>query len=134
MSYQYRNPRLLPDGRINCEVLFDSPHMLAGEWRTYTADPSDPDPKSIGRSLHAAALLDANIEHEFPSPAEEEEALAQQVRNQRDQKLRATDWTQLPDVPAATRAAYVAYRKALRDISDQPGFPRKVEWPAAPVA
>ncbi|PZQ49768.1 MAG: hypothetical protein DI556_09870 [Rhodovulum sulfidophilum] len=134
MSYQYRNPTMLPDGRINCEVLFAAPHPLAGEWRIYTADPDDPDPRSIGRSLHAAALLDPNIEHKFPSPEEVEGALAQRVRSQRDGKLRETDWTQLPDVPAVTRAAFVVYRQALRDLPSQPGFPKTVVWPAAPVA
>ncbi len=132
MTYQYRSPKLLPDGRINCEVQFEAPHLLAGEWRTYTADPDDPDPRSIGRELHARALLDPRIEPDFPSPKEEEEALARLVRSQRDQRLRATDWTQLPDVPAATRAAYVEYRRALRNIPDQQGFPAAVVWPVAP--
>ncbi len=133
MSYQYRNPRLLADGKIDCEVIFEPPHPLAGVWRTYTADPDDPDPRSISRELHAMALLDPNIEHDLPTPADAAAALAGQIREQRDQKLRATDWTQLPDVPAATRAAYLAYRQALRDLTEQPGFPRKVEWPVAPA-
>ena len=49
--------------------------------------------------------------------------------------LAASDWTQLPDSPLSgdARAAWAAYRQALRDISDQPGFPQVIDWPEAPA-
>lgn len=55
-------------------------------------------------------------------------AQAGAVRSTRDQKLAATDWTQLAD-SAADKTAYAAYRQALRDIPQQPGFPWDVTWP-----
>lgn len=51
------------------------------------------------------------------------------VRNQRDSLLTATDWTQLPDVPQSIKAQWVPYRKALRDVPQQAGFPFSVVWP-----
>lgn len=56
------------------------------------------------------------------------------VRYQRDQKLVATDWTTLADVPLApeVRAAWMAYRQALRDVTDQ-ADPDAVVWPAPPA-
>ena len=41
-----------------------------------------------------------------------------QVRNQRDQMLQQSDWTQMPDspLPADIKAAYAAYRQELRDL------------------
>ena len=51
------------------------------------------------------------------------------VRNQRDSLIAATDWTQLPDVPQATKDKWVPYRKALRDVPQQAGFPFNVVWP-----
>ena len=60
------------------------------------------------------------------------EHLAREARLQRHQLLSASDWTQLPDVPEATRLAWQDYRQALRDITGQPGFPEQVEWPTAP--
>lgn len=46
--------------------------------------------------------------------------------------LVASDWTQLPDVPLETKNAWAAYRQALRDITDQAGFPFDVVWPESP--
>ncbi len=50
----------------------------------------------------------------------------------RQQLLESSDWTQLPDVPTANRSAWADYRQALRDITDQAGFPENVDWPVAP--
>lgn len=54
------------------------------------------------------------------------------VRNQRDQLLAQTDWTQSADVPATTAARYAAYRQALRDLPEQAGWPLDVQWPTPP--
>ena len=54
------------------------------------------------------------------------------ARAQRASLLAASDWTQLPDVPIATRDAWAGYRQALRDITRQPGYPGAVDWPVAP--
>lgn len=63
-----------------------------------------------------------------PIPAPE---MAEKVRKDRNQRLAACDWTQLADSPA-DKAAWSAYRQALRDISTQSGFPWSVVWPAKP--
>lgn len=74
---------------------------------------------------------DAAAERWVPSPTAA--AIARDVRAERDRRLTACDWTQLPDVPATTRAAWVGYRQALRDVTDQPGFPAAVTWPVQPT-
>ena len=38
------------------------------------------------------------------------------LREERDQKLLETDWTQNPDVPDATKTKWQVYRQALRDL------------------
>lgn len=43
--------------------------------------------------------------------------------------LQSSDWTQLPDVPLATRESWATYRQALRDITSQPGYPTDIIWP-----
>lgn len=53
------------------------------------------------------------------------------VRSQRNALLSASDWTQLPDIPASTRAAWAPYRQALRDITEQ-ADPFNIVWPVAP--
>lgn len=55
-----------------------------------------------------------------------------EVRQQRDALLTACDWTQVLDIPQATREAWAAYRQALRDVPQQSGFPLNVVWPQKP--
>lgn len=59
---------------------------------------------------------------------------AEQMKADRRQLLRATDWTQMPDAPitSAEKVAYQAYRQALRDLPSLPGFPN-VAWPVPPA-
>jgi len=63
--------------------------------------------------------------------AERTEAKAAEVRADRNQRLAACDWTQLPDSPA-DHEAWAAYRQALRDIPEQEGFPWGINWPEEP--
>ena len=53
------------------------------------------------------------------------------VRAERDRRLLASDWTQLPDVLLATKEVWAAYRQALRDITEQLD-PFNIVWPTAP--
>ena len=59
-----------------------------------------------------------------PSPDE--------LRAQRDALLSACDWTQARDVPDSVATAWQPYRKALRDLTKQAGFPDAIIWPIAP--
>lgn len=63
-----------------------------------------------------------------------DEELARQVRYERDRKLEETDWYMMPDYPADPETLEIVknYRKALRDITLQSGFPRDVKWPVVP--
>lgn len=45
-----------------------------------------------------------------------------EMRRERDARLKASDWTQLPDAPV-NKEAWAAYRQALRDL------PNHVNWP-----
>lgn len=54
-------------------------------------------------------------------------------RQERNRRLAASDWTQLPDTPSDNAAAWKEYRQALRDITLQSGFPLKIDWPVEPV-
>jgi hypothetical protein len=53
------------------------------------------------------------------------------VRQQRTEKLKDSDWTQIADSPV-DKTAWAAYRQALRDITAQAGFPWTIDWPAQP--
>lgn len=53
------------------------------------------------------------------------------VKQERDELLAATDWTQLQDVPlsADQKAAWATYRQALRDLPENFYKPSLVIWP-----
>ena len=55
---------------------------------------------------------------------------AQVVRGKRDSRLAETDWWVLPD--RTPTQEQIEYRAALRDITQQSGFPHDVVWPTKP--
>ena len=62
------------------------------------------------------------------------ELLALSLRTERDAKLEATDYLLAPDYPISPEdlEAVKVYRQALRDIPEQSGFPKNVQWPVEP--
>ena len=62
-----------------------------------------------------------------------DEAGANAIRRQRNDKLLASDWTQVADSASrCDQAAWATYRQQLCDITKQTGFPKKVVWPTNP--
>ena len=59
------------------------------------------------------------------------EVASANIRSVRDNLLFECDWTQLPDAPV-DQQAWANYRKSLRDITNNPGFPGSVVWPYKP--
>ena len=59
---------------------------------------------------------------------------AAEAREKRNALISATDYLAMPDYPldAEKKAAVLAYRQALRDIPEQAGFPRQIDWPVKP--
>ena len=56
------------------------------------------------------------------------------VRAERDRRLTASDWSQMPDnaLAAPAIAAWAAYRQQLRDIPQDYNDPDLVVWPEKP--
>lgn len=63
------------------------------------------------------------------------EDIAFGMRQERNRLLAECDWTMLTDsaVPISQRVSWSLYRQALRDITKQEHFPRRVEWPQKPA-
>ena len=77
------------------------------------------------------------VEEEYnPEDEMTDEELASRVRMRRDSLISRTDFYVQPDYPSdpAGLEAVKAYRQALRDIPEQSGFPRNVQWPSLPSA
>ncbi|WP_333000166.1 tail fiber assembly protein [Vibrio vulnificus] len=58
-----------------------------------------------------------------------------EVRRIRDELIKQTDFTQMPDTPLddAKKAEFTAYRQALRDIPQTYSDPDTVVWPDKPT-
>jgi regulator of protease activity HflC (stomatin/prohibitin superfamily) len=78
------------------------------------------------------AVIDAEIAEEEKAKAYEEspEGKADAARTKRDGLISETDWWASTDLTMT--AEQTAYRQALRDITDQAGFPESIDWPTKP--
>lgn len=54
-----------------------------------------------------------------------------EVREQRNQLLQETDWTQLMDIPENIKDSWKTYRQQLRDVTLQSN-PYYITWPVKP--
>jgi hypothetical protein len=54
-----------------------------------------------------------------------------EVREQRNQLLQETDWTQLADIPQSIKDLWSLYRQQLRDITTE-NNPYFIAWPVKP--
>lgn len=70
----------------------------------------------------------------LPEREKSDDELAAEIRAARDVLLSETDHLVMPDYPISEEdlSLVKAYRQALRDITEQEGFPRSVEWPEKP--
>lgn len=100
--------------------------------KTYTAD-------EYIMVLPVSQSLKKRIEENFDAwmkkaKQDDYNAVAAEVRVEREKLLTATDYILLADYPisAEERQAWQAYRQALRDITDQAGFPYDVTFPEKP--
>jgi len=57
------------------------------------------------------------------------------LRIDRNTKLKATDWTQMPDAPLTEeeKASWRSYRQALRDLPANTTDPANPIWPQKPT-
>jgi hypothetical protein len=80
----------------------------------------------------------ANVERSYPVIDKTVEEIQQdtdnrasEVRTQRNEKLRDSDWTQVADTPV-DKTVWATYRQALRNVPSQEGFPWTITWPTQP--
>ena len=101
--------------------------QIDGKWYTkYTLGPVFTDtPATETEAAKTAA------ENEAAYKAIKDSAQATSMREQRNTKLSACDWTQLTDAPLNS-SVWATYRQALRNVPAQSGFPWDITWPMEP--
>jgi hypothetical protein len=107
----------MPDGVEQIEGKWYTKHILGPVFTDRPATDTEP------------AQTAAEQEAEYKAMKDAEQATS--VRQQRGEKLKDSDWTQVADAPV-DQAAWATYRQALRDVTSQAGFPWTIEWPVAP--
>ena len=72
----------------------------------------------------------------IPLTAEEQEQVLEQAdwdaRNARNHWLMMSDWIFTPDSQPEDMDAWLEYRQALRDLPEQEGWPKVIDWPVKP--
>lgn len=115
-----------PQDTISCLVQIEE----TGEIVPFNATPDDPE--DYGRELYEMLSTTYVNQVALCSQEEKDEDAAAWVKHERNLKLAETDWITSSDVQLENQAEWLVYRQALRDISDQPGYPHEVVWPEEP--
>jgi hypothetical protein len=104
----------------------DGVEQIEGKWYTkYVLGPVFTDTTDAEGNVTTAA------DNEAAYKAGKDAEQAKSVRQQRTEKLKDSDWTQVADAPV-DKAAWAVYRQALRDVTQQSGFPWTITWPTQP--
>jgi hypothetical protein len=109
---------------LGADVVFEGPQAQPTRYQIAFRDGVE---QVDGRWFTKYSVADLDDEAKAAKDAEQAKAM----REQRNQKLKDTDWTQVADAPG-DKAAWATYRQALRDITSQAGFPWTVNWPEQP--
>lgn len=74
------------------------------------------------------------VEYQIHNIIVPDEELAGHAKVKRNLALTQSDWTQLPDAQLTELQiqAWRSYRQELRDLPEQPGFPKTISWPIKP--
>ena len=109
---------------LGADVVLEGPQASPTRYQTAFADGVE---QLDGKwyTKYSVAEMDAD------AIATKDTEQAKAMREQRGEKLKNTDWTQVADAPV-DKAVWATYRQALRDVTAQSGFPWTITWPDAP--
>ena len=107
-------------------------------WIPYTLDPTDTD-MTIDNSALRDLIGDNFSPYVAPTQEELDAAQAVIVREERDRRLSSevdpvvSNPLRWADLSSEEQTEVAAYRTALLDVPQQPGFPHSVTWPTPPA-
>jgi len=109
---------------LGADVVFEGPQAQPTRYQVSFADGVE---QIEGKwyTKYSVADMDAD------AIAAKDTEQAKSVRTSRGDKLKDSDWTQVAD-SLVDKAAWATYRQALRDVTQQSGFPWTITWPTQP--
>jgi len=109
---------------LGADVVFEGPQASPTRYQTAFADGVE---QLDGKWYTKYSVAEMDAEAIVAKDTEQAKAM----REQRGEKLKDSDWTQVADAPV-DKAVWATYRQALRDIPTQSGFPWTITWPETP--
>lgn len=122
-TWDITTPEILAS--LNASVVLEGPQAQTTRYQTAFRDGVE----EIGGQWYTKYSV-AEMSDDAKTAKDAEQAKS--VRDQRDEKLKATDWTQVADAPV-DKSAWSTYRQALRDLTKESGFPWDMTWPTEPT-
>lgn len=122
---QVRNAQSLQKDNTRMDVEINHPQH---GWIPYTLDPADTD-NTIDNSALRSLIGSNYAAYVAPTTAEINDALAADVRAERNAKLADSDWRASQDITMSDE--WRTYRQALRDVPSQ--LPGGITWPTEPT-
>jgi len=119
------------------DVVFEGPQAVGGTVYQYSqaAGVEEINGKWYTKYILGPVFTDTEeataTEQEAAYKAAKDAEQAKTVRTSRGERLKDSDWTQVADAPV-NKAAWATYRQALRDVTEQSGFPWTIDWPTQP--
>ena len=119
------------------DIVLEGPQATGGTHYQYSmrSGVEEIDGKWYTKYILGPVFIDGEttaVEQEAAYRAMKDAEQAKSVRATRDEKLKATDWTQVADAPV-DKTVWATYRQALRDLTKESGFPWDMEWPTEPT-
>ena len=121
-SYDQLTPEVME--AIGVDAVLEGPQAQPTRYQVAFADGVE---QIDGKWYTKHSVADMDAEAIAAKDAEQ----AKSVRTSRGDKLKDSDWTQVADAPV-DKAAWATYRQALRDVTQQSGFPWTITWPTQP--
>jgi hypothetical protein len=117
-------PKLIPDDLLASYDVYPYTRPIAPEYDGLTHRLTD----GVFEQVDGAWMLPYVVEQQ---PLEQAE---RNIRSRRDSLLQETDWIVIKSYERGENipAEWELYRQALRDITEQAGFPYEVTWPTKP--
>lgn len=118
----------------NSEFLLENSAMEVVSWEMFDGSSEKQitvEPYIKEGKVYTCITLPKTLEELAAEERLQLESLTLSVRNQRNQLLKDSDWTQVADAPV-DKQVWAEYRQQLRDITLQSNFPTNVVFPQLP--
>jgi hypothetical protein len=124
---------------LGADVVFEGPQATGGTVYQYSqaSGVEQVDGKWYTKHILGPVFIDQVVDGVTTTAAEQEATYkaqkdaeqAKAVREDRNRRVAALDWTQSKDIPDNISAPAALVRQALRDVPSQAGFPWTIDWP-----